>query len=116
MARITALFALLVLCIASVSAQTKISGKVLDGADPNNGLPGVSIVEEGTTNGTITDFNGVFSITLQSRDASLGFSYIGYVSQVLPAQDGMTVVLEEEYLDLDDIVVVGYQTRSEDVV
>ncbi len=92
--------------------QTVIKGKVLD-ANGNDPLPGVNIVEKGTTNGTITDVNGNYSITVSSPQATLVFSYVGYVDQEVPV-NGKTqidVTLSENVQNLDEIVVIGYGTR-----
>ena len=87
-------------------AQTTASGTVVDAA---NGEPiiGASILEMGTTNGTITDFDGNFSLKVQPG-AKLQISYMGYKTQELPAAAGMAVKLGEDSELLDEVVVVGY--------
>ena len=77
-----------------------------------NGEPviGASVVEAGTpTNGTITDINGVFSLTVK-KNAMLDISYIGYVTQQVQTTPGrmLTVTLEENIKALDEVVVIGY--------
>ena len=67
-----------------VQQSSTITGKVFDGN--GEALIGVNVLEKGTTNGTITDFNGNFTLNLSSSNATLVFSYIGYVSQEIPGK------------------------------
>ena len=94
------------LCMSMMAfAQQRISGKVKDsGGEP---LIGVNIVEIGTTNGTVTDIDGNYTIRI-GKNAKLQFSFIGYVTQELKAKPNMLVVLEEDSEKLDEVVVVGY--------
>jgi TonB-linked SusC/RagA family outer membrane protein len=91
--------------------QTQISGTVTD-AD-GIPLPGASIVEKGTSNGTQTDFDGNFTIEVP-QDATLVISYIGYATQEIPVsgQDTISVSLEEDANQLDEVILVGYGTQS----
>lgn len=77
-------------------------------------LPGANILEKGTTNGTQTDFDGNFEITISNADAILSVSYIGFSSKEIPVngQNSITVALEESAAALDEIVVVGYGTQK----
>ena len=94
-------------------AQQKVSGTVLDAT--GEPLIGVSVLEAGTSNGVVTDFNGDFTLTVK-QGAKLTFSYIGYLSQTLAATNGMKVTLEEDNKVLNEVVVVGYGTmRRKDV-
>jgi TonB-linked SusC/RagA family outer membrane protein len=79
-----------------------------------NALPGVNVVEKGTQNGTITDTKGSFSLQLLSTDASLVFSFIGYLKVEVRAdnQNEISVVLNEDMVGLDEVVVVGYGTAK----
>lgn len=99
------------LLVGYASAQT-IKGVVVD----KKGEPiiGATILEKGTTNGTITNFNGEFSIVLKSKSSNLIVSYIGYNKQELSAT-GKTVLkitLEEDTQNLDEVVVVGYGVQK----
>ena len=87
-------------------AQTTATGTVIDAA---NGEPiiGASILEIGTTNGTITDFDGNFTLNVQPG-AKLAISYMGYKTQELAAAPNMKVKLGEDSELLDEVVVVGY--------
>lgn len=95
-----------------ISLQNQINGSVTD----TNGqpLPGASIVEKGTTNGTQTDFDGNFSIEISNQDAILVISYIGFATKEVPltGQTSINVLLEESAAALDEIVVVGYGTQK----
>lgn len=95
----------------SVSQQmASVKGRIVD----VNGEPliGVNILEKGTTNGTISDYDGNFSLTLNTPDAILVFSYIGYVSQEIKGTPDMTVTLKEDFETLDEVVVVGYGVQK----
>ena len=101
-----ALMAILLVAGVSAYAQTTASGTVIDAA---NGEPiiGASILEIGTTNGTITDFDGNFTLNVQPG-AKLAISYMGYKTQELAAAANMAVKLGEDSELLDEVVVVGY--------
>ena len=106
-------FAFFLLFSTVMMAQNKVSGTVLDAT--GEPLIGVSVLEAGTTNGVVTDFDGNFTLTVK-QGAQLAFSYIGYVSQTLAAANGMKVILEEDNKVLNEVVVVGYGTmRRKDV-
>jgi TonB-linked SusC/RagA family outer membrane protein len=86
-----------------------ISGVVVD----NKGelIIGASVLEKGTTNGTITDLNGRFSLDV-NQGATLVISYVGYKPQEIKAASNMRIVLQEDSEILDEIVVVGYGTQK----
>ena len=106
-------FVFFLLCSTVMLAQNKVSGTVLDAT--GEPLIGVSVLEAGTTNGVVTDFDGNFTLAVKSG-AQLTFSYVGYTSQTLAAKDGMTVTLQEDNTVLNEVVVVGYGTmRRKDV-
>ena len=102
-------FVFFLLCSAVMMAQNKVSGTVLDAT--GEPLIGVSVLEAGTNNGVITDFNGDFSITVKPS-AKLTFSYVGYLSQTIPAKNGMKVTLEEESTMLQGVEVVAYGVQK----
>ena len=106
-------FVFFLLCSTVMMAQQKVSGTVLDAT--GEPLIGVSVLEAGTSNGVVTDFNGDFTLTVK-QGSKLTFSYIGYLSQTLAATNGMKVTLEEDNKVLNEVVVVGYGTmRRKDV-
>lgn len=93
------------------SAQTKVTGRVSDAQGP---LPGASVVQEGTTNGTVTDLDGNFSLSVPAG-SSITISSIGFKSQtfVVGPKTVFEVVLSEDTTLLDEVVVTGYGgTRS----
>lgn len=96
--------------------QQSVSGVVTD----ENGQPlqAVSIVEQGTTNGTTTDAAGRYSLNVSNSNASLLFSYIGFVSQTVAVanQSSINVTLVEDVNVLDELIVVGYGTQKKKLV
>ncbi|MBU2947435.1 SusC/RagA family TonB-linked outer membrane protein [Zobellia uliginosa] len=96
---------------AAIFAQdaSTISGTIVD--DANVPIPGVNVVISGTTTGTATDFDGLYTINANSGDV-LQFSYIGYVTQNITVgdQETINVVMTEDAALLDEVVVVGYGT------
>lgn len=96
----------------SVQAQSLIKGRITS-AEDGLGLPGVSILEKGTTNGTVTDLDGNYSISV-SQGTTLVFSYIGYLTQeiVVGSQAELSVVMEPDTQTLEEIVVIGYGTQK----
>ena len=89
-------------------SRKQITGSVQD--VQGNPLIGVSILETGTSNGTITDMNGTYSLNISSTNATLRFSYIGYEEQLIKIQgrNVINVKMNEETSNLDEVVVVGY--------
>ncbi|MDX1629925.1 MAG: SusC/RagA family TonB-linked outer membrane protein, partial [Fulvivirga sp.] len=89
-----------------------VSGKVTDGSsgDP---LPGVNVVEKGTTNGTVTDIEGNYSLSVPG-DAVLVFSFVGYTSQQVnvSGRSVIDVALEPDITELAEVVVVGYGVQE----
>lgn len=77
-------------------------------------LPGVAVVVKGTTTGTITNIDGVFSLTVQPSAEILQFSFIGMQTRevAIGNRTTFTMVMEEEMMGLDEIVVVGYGTQK----
>ncbi len=93
---------------ASAFAQ-QVSGVIKD--DLGDGLIGVNIIEKGTTNGTVTDINGSYSIKV-SDGAILVFSYTGYTPQEVTVAGQSTIdIVMQEGLELDEVVVVGFGTQ-----
>ena len=88
--------------------QFAISGTVTD--ENNQTLPGVNVIEKGTTNGTTTDVNGRYSLSVLEDDAVLVFSFIGYTTQeeAVNGRSVIDVAMVTDIQSLDEIVVVGY--------
>ncbi len=95
-----------------LNAQVTVSGTVT-GDDDGEPIPGVNIVEKGTSNGTITTADGTYSITV-GADAVLSYSFVGMVTQEIPVgnQTSINVTLTSGATDLEEIVVIGYGTAS----
>ena len=89
-------------------AQTEISGTVIDATGET--VIGATVMEKGTSNGTITDFDGNFKIKVK-EGATLVFSYIGFKTEELPAKNGMQVTMQDNAKELAEVVVTGYQTQ-----
>lgn len=83
-----------------------------------NGEPiiGASVIEEGTTNGAVTDFDGNFSLKVKSAQSKLKISYIGFVSQTIAAGSvgKSPIVMKEDAKTLGEVVVVGYGTQKKE--
>lgn len=101
---------LTLLCSFALAMQAQISGTVLEAA---TGEPviGASILELGTSNGTITDFDGNFVIQV-TEGTKLQISYMGMVTQTLAAKDGMVVRLEDDNHQLQEVVAIGYGSQK----
>jgi len=89
-------------------AQT-VKGKVTSGG---NSLPGVSVIVQGTKNGTVTDFDGTFVLNNIEPKAMLLFTYIGYKNLILEAKPNMQVVMVSDLEKLNEVVVIGYGTSK----
>lgn len=101
------------LCVISVSvfAQTQdITGKVTDSSGAP--LPGVTIIEKGTNNGTVTDTDGTYSINNVTNESVLVFSFVGMISQEITVgiQTTISVTLETDAIGIEEVVAVGYGT------
>lgn len=85
-------------------------GRIVD--ENGEPLPGVNIVEKGTTNGTVSDLDGNYSITLSGKSQILLFSFIGYQAQEMAASENLNVQMQAENKGLDEVVVVGYGSQE----
>ena len=103
----------LILPTLSVWGQNAtITGKVVD--PKGEPLVGVSVLEQGTTNGTVTDMNGRYSIVVQKDSSPLRFSYMGFDNQeIVPGKRRVIdVTLTENSVVIDDVVVIAYGTKK----
>lgn len=109
------LFLLLCMHFGLSAQNVGVSGQVLD--PTGYPLPGVNIVVGGTATGTITDVDGNYSINVAS-DAVLIFNFIGYQTQevAVNGRSLINVVMEEDFLSLSEVVVVGYGTQRREAV
>ena len=98
-------------------AQEVVLKGVVTSSEDNQPLPGVTITVKGTTNGTITDFDGNYTLTVPS-DAMLVYSYIGMKPQVIGVEGRteINVQLESDLFNVDEVVVVGYGVQKKSLV
>lgn len=99
----------LVLISSGLAAQITVTGTVFDEAGES--LPGVNIILKGQDKGTITDFDGKFSLPVPNVNSVLVFSYLGYqtVEMKVDRSKPMSVVMKEETKALNEVMVIGYQ-------
>ena len=98
--------------VASVQQTKQATGHVTDSQGP---LIGATVMEKGTNNGTVTDFDGNFSLNVKPG-ATLVISYVGYVTQEIKAGDGVRVNLKEDGHLVNEVVVIGYGTQRREAV
>lgn len=96
-----------------LGSAVNVSGKVVD-AENGEGLPGVNIIEKGTSNGTITEADGSYNLSVADNSATLTFSFIGYVSQEVPinGRSEINISMATDIRSLEEIVVTGYSTQQ----
>lgn len=107
-------FALSLLTIVSVLAQSKtITGRVTSAEEPE-GVPGASVVVKGTTQGTITNLDGSYSISVPQDATVLVFSFVGYLTKEMPigSSNVINVVMDTDVKVLNEVVVTGYGTQE----
>lgn len=100
-----------VAAVEVIQQQKTVTGQVVDSKGET--IIGANVMEKGTTNGTITDFDGKFKLTVSSK-SSLLISYIGYKTQEVPVSQlkaGATITLKEDTEVMDEVVVIGYGTQ-----
>jgi TonB-linked SusC/RagA family outer membrane protein len=104
-----------VLAVSTAQAQFAVSGKVVM-AEDQSPLPGVNIVVKGTTNGTITDANGDYNITVNTGDDVLVFSFVGYNAQEVQVagRNTIDVMLTSDAKQLSEVVVTALGIKRED--
>ncbi|MGB3618928.1 MAG: carboxypeptidase-like regulatory domain-containing protein, partial [Catalinimonas sp.] len=90
-----------------------VSGKVTEEGS-NSGLPGVNIVIKGTSQGTVTDFDGNYSLSVDGDTTTLVFTYVGYIRREIPVNNRATlnVKLASDAKMLEETVVIGYGTQQ----
>ena len=98
--------------VASVQQTKQATGYVSDSQGP---LIGATVMEKGTNNGTVTDFNGFFTLNVKPG-ATIVVSYVGYVSQEVKAGDNLKINLKEDGHVVNEVVVIGYGTQRREAV
>lgn len=103
----------MLLSLHAFAQSLTVKGTIID----KNGeaIIGANVLVKGTTNGTITDFDGKFTLEAKQGDI-LAISFIGYKNQELPASTDMKITLYEDTEILDDVIVIGYATGSQRTV
>ncbi len=98
--------------IMSFAQDRVVTGKVTS-ADDGSGIPGVNVLQKGTTNGTVTDSDGAFRINV-SQNTTLVFSFVGYSTQevAVGSQSSVNVALQSDVTALSEVVVTGYGTQE----
>ncbi len=108
------LFAIIMFIGLNLSAQTTINGTVIDG-DNNQPLPGINVIIDGTTKGTVTDFEGKFVIKLPAENDILNFSSMGFTTQSVTvdrANAALNIVMISDANQLEDIVITANRTAQ----
>ncbi len=102
-------FVCFLFALPAMAQNRAISGKVTDSKD-GSPLIGASVSAKGTTIGVITDVNGAFKLSVPQSTTTLTVSYIGYVSKDVPVTDVMSISLDPNSNNLNEVLVVGYGT------
>ena len=111
------LFLMMSFCITTVVAQFTVKGKILD--ETGEPIIGANVIEKGTTNGTVSDMEGGYSLTVQSgqRSTILQFSFVGYNTKEenINGRNSIDVTLDPSVVNLGEVVAIGYgmQTRRQ---
>ena len=98
--------------VASVQQSRQATGRVADSQGP---LIGATVMEKGTNNGTVTDFNGNFTLSVKSG-ATLVVSYVGYETQEVRAGENLHITLQEDGHIVNEVVVIGYGTQRREAM
>src|SRR5690554_1199950 len=112
----TRLFPVLVLTLmlsfSAIAQQRPVTGLVMD-SNTGESLPGVNILVQGTSIGTVTDLDGSYRLEVPNAEAVLVFSFVGYEKNEVPVgnQQVLNVQLTPDQADLEEVVVIGYGTR-----
>jgi len=93
-------------------AQIEVTGTVTD--DLGDPLPGAAVLVKGTSNGTVTDLDGNFTVSVANQQSTLVFSFLGFanVEEVVGTRNTIDVILEQGLSGLDEVVVTGYGSQS----
>ena len=105
---------LLLITVVAFGQRVTISGTLSD-AETGDALVGATIVESGTTNGTVTDIDGNYQLSVSNENATIDLSYIGYETQSIPlnGRSQLDVELALDISQLEEVVVVGYGTQKQ---
>jgi len=114
MKKLVLLLAFFTVGLLSLMAQTKVITGTVTSADDGTTLPGVSVTVKGTTVGTITNIDGVYTLNIPENAQTLVFSFVGMktTEQTIGEQSVINVALNPDVLGIDEVVVVGYGTTT----
>lgn len=115
MQRTTLLFFFILLVSSVFAQQTTVTGKITD--NTGESLLGVTILEKGTSNGTVSDLDGYYSLTVDS-EATIVYSFVGFITQEIPVtgQTMLNVQMQEDAVGLEEVVIVGYgEVKTKDL-
>ncbi|AZQ64876.1 TonB-dependent receptor [Flammeovirga pectinis] len=109
MKKLLLFFSFVFVTALATNAQVIVKGHITEKGQ-GTGIPGVAILEKGTTNGTVTDFDGDYSLSVSNREATLVISYIGYLTKEINVSTlgRIDVELEVDLQTLEEVVVIGY--------
>ncbi|MEG1545316.1 MAG: SusC/RagA family TonB-linked outer membrane protein, partial [Tannerellaceae bacterium] len=114
MKKLTYLLLCLALGIGMVTAQTtKVTGTVIS-AEDSEPIIGASVIVKGTTTGTVTDFDGAFTLSVPSSAKTLIISYVGMIGREVPVQPTMKVVLQSGLQNLEEVVVTAIGMKKQE--
>ncbi|KKK77136.1 hypothetical protein LCGC14_2856640, partial [marine sediment metagenome] len=109
----TLLFCFLILFVSMSYAQDRsVTGTVID--DAGDGIPGVSIIVQGTTTGAITDLDGKYTLNVPAEATTLLYSYVGMTTQQVEIGDQtvIDVTMAIDAIGLEEVIVIGYGTAK----
>ena len=108
---------LVLIAYGAVAQMHTVTGVITD-AETGMTVPGATVLQKGTTNGTITDIDGNYSLSVSNDQDTLQVSFIGYKTQEIPinGRSLIDVVMSSDLTELDEVVVIGYGTQQKKVV
>ena len=100
--------------LSNIFAQKQTITGIVTDATSNSALPGVNVIEKGTTNGTVTGVDGAYTIEVAGPSSILEFSYVGYLSESMKVGDNtsFSISLVEDVTQLEQVVVIGYGVQK----
>ncbi len=115
--KLTFIVALLLNTSIVLAQSHVVTGEIID-AESKTAIPGATILEKGTLNGTTTDYNGKYRIAVTDPNGVLEITFVGYKTQEIPINNRseINIELNFEYTELDEVVVIGYGTQKKKVV
>lgn len=93
--------------------EIKITGKIISNED-GSGLPGVNVIEKGTSNGTVSDLNGKYNLSVKNESSVLVFSAVGFLTEEITPKSRrvINIMLKADISALEEVVVTGYARKK----